>query len=238
MRSLPAGRPSPVDLAALLRGGRLDGAGLAARERNAHRAEGRKPPLASSPEAEFLVLGHNSRLAQIVTNLIDNGCSFSDPGGAVRVSLAENADGIRRRRRAVESAIVIRSTTTAPAFRRMRSSGYSSASTRIGPSQGFGQNSGLGLSISRQIVEAHGDGSARRTGLVDAEAGRLGADADEDRAAWSGRSFRRRTAGLRPMTPIAAPQGSEPTRRAVVFGENGVMIRGASDRARARWPWR
>ena len=45
---------------------------------------------------------------------------------------------------------------TARAFRRTRSSAFSSASTPTGPSQGFGQNSGLGLSISRQIVEAHG----------------------------------------------------------------------------------
>ena len=33
------------------------------------------------------------------------------------------------------------------------------------PNQGFGQNSGLGLSISRQIIGAHGGQSGRQTGL-------------------------------------------------------------------------
>ena len=48
------------------------------------------------------------------------------------------------------------STTTGRAFVPTRSNASSSASTPTVPDQGFGQNSGLGLSISKQIVEAHG----------------------------------------------------------------------------------
>src|SRR5205823_13259559 len=37
--------------------------------------------------AGFLVLGNDSRLGQVVDNLIDNARSFSPPGGSVRVTL-------------------------------------------------------------------------------------------------------------------------------------------------------
>src|SRR4051794_19495884 len=92
----------------------------------------------------FRVLGHDSRLAQVATNLIDNARSFSPPDAVVRVVL-------KRIRSTVEIVVEDSGPGIPPhaldlIFERF----YTDR-----PEQGFGQNSGLGLSISRQIVEAH-----------------------------------------------------------------------------------
>jgi two-component system, OmpR family, sensor histidine kinase ChvG len=98
----------------------------------------------------FHVMGHDSRLAQVMTNLIDNARSFSAPGGEVRVAM--------RRARVEDEGerIEIYVEDDGPgipphALERIFERFYTDR-----PEQGFGQNSGLGLSISRQIVEAHG----------------------------------------------------------------------------------
>jgi len=93
----------------------------------------------------FQVPGHDSRLGQIVDNLIENARSFSPPGGTVRVTC-------RRSRHHVETFVDddgpgVRPEVHDKIFERF----YTDR-----PHQGFGQNSGLGLSISKQIVEAHG----------------------------------------------------------------------------------
>jgi two-component system sensor histidine kinase ChvG len=86
----------------------------------------------------------------VITNLIDNACSFSEPGGEVRIALR------RERGEAAEGAqIVVSVDDDGPgipphALERVFERFYTDR-----PEQGFGQNSGLGLSISRQIVEAH-----------------------------------------------------------------------------------
>jgi two-component system sensor histidine kinase ChvG len=94
---------------------------------------------------DFAVKGHDSRLSQVVTNLIDNARSFSPPGGKVRV-IASKLKGV------IEIAVEddgpgIREDALQKIFERF----YTDR-----PHQDYGQNSGLGLSISRQIVEAHG----------------------------------------------------------------------------------
>jgi two-component system sensor histidine kinase ChvG len=93
----------------------------------------------------FQVPGHDSRLGQIVDNLIENARSFSPPGGAVRVTC-------RRLRNQIEVYVDddgpgVRDDVREKIFERF----YTDR-----PHQGFGQNSGLGLSISKQIVDAHG----------------------------------------------------------------------------------
>jgi two-component system sensor histidine kinase ChvG len=107
--------------------------------------------------SRYRVLGHDSRLAQVMTNLIDNARSFSEPGGEVRVALlllagqpsdGERGDEIDRVQISVEDdGPGIPPAAIDRIFERF----YTDR-----PNQGFGQNSGLGLSISRQIIEAHG----------------------------------------------------------------------------------
>ena len=101
------------------------------------------PP--GAPSLAFVVSGHDSRLGQVVTNLVDNARSFSEDEAEVRVSLCardgwvevivdDDGPGIRAEK--IER-IFERFYTDRP------------------ESEGFGNNSGLGLAISRQIVEAH-----------------------------------------------------------------------------------
>jgi len=93
----------------------------------------------------FVVTGYDSRLGQVISNLLDNARSFSPPGGKVRLIC-------RRGRKHIEIIVDddgpgVRTDAIDKIFERF----YTDR-----PEQGFGQNSGLGLSISKQIVEAHG----------------------------------------------------------------------------------
>ncbi|WP_210207878.1 sensor histidine kinase [Bosea caraganae] len=93
---------------------------------------------------DFLVMGHDSRLGQVMVNLIDNARSFSPPDTPVRVILSR-----------VGPDVLVSVEDDGPgipdhALERIFERFYTDR-----PNEGFGQNSGLGLSISRQIIEAH-----------------------------------------------------------------------------------
>jgi two-component system, OmpR family, sensor histidine kinase ChvG len=113
-----------------------------------------------NPNDPFSVPGHDSRLGQVISNLLVNAQSFSTAGGKVRI--------ICRRVRSEIEIIVdddgpgIRDDALERIFERF----YTDR-----PHQGFGQNSGLGLSISKQIIEAHGGRiwAENRVGPVDAD---------------------------------------------------------------------
>jgi two-component system sensor histidine kinase ChvG len=97
-----------------------------------------------SPRDTFSIPGHDSRLGQVISNLLVNAQSFSNAGGKVRIAC-------RRVRAEIEIVIDddgpgIREDALEKIFERF----YTDR-----PHQGFGQNSGLGLSISKQIIEAH-----------------------------------------------------------------------------------
>ena len=145
----------PVDVAALLRA-------VVAMAQESPRSNGARIELSipvrrgKHAVGDYFVLGHDSRLAQVVTNLIDNACSFSEPGGVVRVALGRTSASPGAEEGAREDRLVITVDDDGPgipphALERIFERFYTDR-----PNQGFGQNSGLGLSISRQIVEAHG----------------------------------------------------------------------------------
>jgi two-component system sensor histidine kinase ChvG len=92
----------------------------------------------------FVVPGHDSRLGQVIDNLIENARSFSPPGGSVRVTC---------RHLKYEVEIVV--DDDGPGVRPEALDKIFERFYTDRPHQGFGQNSGLGLSISKQIVEAH-----------------------------------------------------------------------------------
>jgi two-component system sensor histidine kinase ChvG len=113
---------------------------------NWHNGDGRKKG--------FKVMGHDSRLGQVFNNLIDNARSFSKPAGCVRVSLRPAKGGFENGLPCDGFEVVVDDDgpgIPADAFERIFERFYTDR-----PCQGFGQNSGLGLSISRQIIEAHG----------------------------------------------------------------------------------
>ena len=104
--------------------------------------------------SDYIVTGHDSRLGQVITNLVDNARSFSKPGGGVRVALRQ-ARGALDDEEAAPAGIEIVIDDDGPgvpehAVERIFERFYTDR-----PDQNFGQNSGLGLSISRQIIEAH-----------------------------------------------------------------------------------
>jgi two-component system sensor histidine kinase ChvG len=98
---------------------------------------------------DFKLPGHDSRLGQVVVNLVDNARSFSPPGGTVRITC-------RKLKNEIEIIVDDDGPGIQPdALDKIFERFYTDR-----PHQGFGQNSGLGLSITKQIVEAHG-GSIR-----------------------------------------------------------------------------
>jgi two-component system, OmpR family, sensor histidine kinase ChvG len=95
----------------------------------------------------FIVRGHEARLGRVITNLLDNALSFSPEGGTVTASA---------RRSGPEVVVVVDDDGPGiPAdkletiFERFYSDRPQSDSTQ-------GKNSGLGLSICRDIIDAYG----------------------------------------------------------------------------------
>ena len=94
----------------------------------------------------LVVHGIEGRLVQVWRNLIANAASFSPPGGSIRIAAAR--DGERVRVTVADDGPGIPPGKLTAIFDRF----YSERPA----GEKFGTHSGLGLSISKQIVEAHG----------------------------------------------------------------------------------
>jgi len=114
------------------------------------------------------VMGRDGPLGQVFRNLIDNARSFSPPGGTVRLSLVrDDLDPDRPIRvRIDDDGPGIPPENLETVFER-----FYTARPR---GTAFGANSGLGLSIVRQIVEAHG-GRVTAANRADGDGGVVGA---------------------------------------------------------------
>ncbi len=135
---------NPVDVARLL--GAITS--LANATRKDHQAEIMlqvvPPPRETDPIRAFVVLGHDSRLSQVFRNLIDNARSFTRENTRITVWVRRIAHEIDMR--VEDSGPGIRPDNLERVFERF----YTDR-----PEASFGKNSGLGLSISKQIIEAH-----------------------------------------------------------------------------------
>ncbi|MEM8541337.1 MAG: stimulus-sensing domain-containing protein, partial [Pseudomonadota bacterium] len=144
---------SPVDFAALLNNlvAIFDQGHLGEMNVNLH--------IAKTPSGTdgYTVIGHESRLGQIISNLVENARGFiPEQGGRIDIYLSRRKHFLEAR--VEDNGPGIRSENIETIFQRFYTD-------RPGADE-FGKNSGLGLSISRQIVEAHG-GTLTAENIVD-----------------------------------------------------------------------
>ncbi len=101
--------------------------------------------IADLPKVPINVQGLEARLAQVFVNLITNAISFCEEGDAIRV-------WARRR----DNRVLVVVEDTGPGIPEQALTKIFNRFYSERPAGQFGNNSGLGLAISKQIVEAHG----------------------------------------------------------------------------------
>jgi two-component system, OmpR family, sensor histidine kinase ChvG len=97
------------------------------------------------PSEQITIHGLEARLAQVFVNLVTNAISFCEDGDAVRV-------WARRR----ENRVLVVVEDTGPGIPEQALTKVFKRFYSERPQAEFGKHSGLGLAISKQIVEAHG----------------------------------------------------------------------------------
>ncbi|WP_336278732.1 sensor histidine kinase [Bartonella sp. CB175] len=105
----------------------------------------------------YFVFGHELRLGQVISNLIENARSFI-PNDSGKIFITMRSDTSNLILTVEDNGPGIRSENIECIFERFY--------TDRPKENAFGQNSGLGLSISRQIIEAH-NGTIKAENIVD-----------------------------------------------------------------------
>lgn len=110
--------------------------------------EGVRSCEAASRSRAFFVNGHDSRLTRVLTNLLDNAASFSPEDGRIMLSM-------RRVPKTREIEILVEDEGPGINNQDLEKI-FNRFYTDRPETHGHGKNSGLGLHLARQIVEAHG----------------------------------------------------------------------------------
>lgn len=105
----------------------------------------------------YLVLGHELRLGQVISNLLENARSFIPRNhGKISITMKSHA-----------STLILTIEDNGPGIRSENIERIFERFYTDRPNEdAFGQNSGLGLSISRQIIEAH-NGTITAENIID-----------------------------------------------------------------------
>jgi two-component system sensor histidine kinase ChvG len=118
----------------------------------------------ADPEAALIVEGKEGRLVQVFQNLIGNALSFSPPGGVIRIQAFRQSE-----------AAIVTVEDDGPGIPDGKLDAiFDRFYTERPAGESFGTHSGLGLSISKQIIEAHG-GSIAAENRRDASGAVMGA---------------------------------------------------------------
>jgi two-component system sensor histidine kinase ChvG len=103
------------------------------------------PGPVGTPQGDLPALGVEGRLVQVFRNLIVNALSFSPPGAAIHISARRHGDAV---------AVAIEDEGPGIPENKLEAIFERFYSERPAGEK-FGTHSGLGLSISKQIIEAH-----------------------------------------------------------------------------------